>query len=213
MKSHRFCAFLDVNFKGFNPGKEQAPTRDVAKFYREFLGGDKDEEHPVPAGRVVFLANIGLKPSLDLAEHGVFAQALLDGLKGAADKEGYGPDGYVTVDELVQYMSKEVPELVRKYGKTQEEKEQRDYVFGGRTSHYELTRNPAVAPMVAERLRKFEKLAAGPTSLRRHCRRGPDASPENAEARGAAIAAERVRKAGGWQQLVRRFHGRAHQDS
>ena len=159
LKSHRFCAFLDVNFKGFNPGKEQSPDTDLAKYYREFLGGDKDEEHPLPAGRVIFLANIGLKPSLDLAEHGVFAQALLDGLKGAADKEGYGPDGYVTVDEMVQYMSKEMPELVRKYGKTREEKEQRDYVFGGRTSHYELTRNPAVAPMIAERLRKFEKLA------------------------------------------------------
>ena len=136
------------------------PDTDVAKFYREFLGGEKDEDRPVPAGRVVFLANLGLKPSLDLADHGVFAQALLDGLKGAADKEGYGPDGYVTVDELVLYMSKEVPELVRKYGKTREEKEQRDYVFGGRTSHYELTRNPAVASIVAERLRKFEKLAA-----------------------------------------------------
>ena len=25
LKSHRFCAFLDVNFKGFNAGKEPAP--------------------------------------------------------------------------------------------------------------------------------------------------------------------------------------------
>ncbi len=160
LKSHRFCAFLDVNFKGFNSGKEAAPDANLVNYYREFLGGDKDEDHPIPAGRIVFLANTRLKPSLDLAEHGVFAQVLLDGLSGAADREGYGPDGYVTVDELAEYMGKELPELVRKHGKTQEEKEQRDWVLGGRTSHFELTRNPAVTAKVTDRLQKFDKLAS-----------------------------------------------------
>ena len=39
----------------------------------------------------------------------------------------------MTVDELVEYMNKELPEQARQHGKTKEEKEQRDFVMGGRT--------------------------------------------------------------------------------
>ena len=39
-----------------------------------------------------------------------------DHVKGAADKEGYEPDGAVTVDELVEYLDKKLTELVRACG-------------------------------------------------------------------------------------------------
>jgi C-terminal peptidase prc len=158
LKSHRFVAFLDVNFKGFNPGKEPAPEINLATRYREFLG-NANEDHPAPQGRVLFLATDGLKPSLDLGNHGLFAKVLLDGFKGAADKEGYEPDGVVTVDELAEYFIKELPELARQHGKTKEEKEQRPLVLGSRGSHFELTTNPAVADKIKERLEKFAQLA------------------------------------------------------
>ena len=50
--------------------------------------------------RVLFLANSGLKRSLELKDHGVFARVLVDGLKGKADRDGYEPDGLITVGEL-----------------------------------------------------------------------------------------------------------------
>jgi C-terminal peptidase prc len=159
LKSRRFCGFLDVNFKGFKPGKDKVPEANVVNFYREFLGTPKEDEG-FPIGRILFLANYGVKPSIDLEKHGLFTQALLAGLKGAADKEGYEPDGVITVDELVEYMKKEVPALARRYGKTKEEKELRHLVLGGRGAHFELTRNPAVTAKVKERLDRFAKLAA-----------------------------------------------------
>src|SRR5260370_31100133 len=102
----------------------------------------------VPPGRVLFLANRGTKPSLQLGKHGLFAHVLIDGLKGAADKEGYEPDGVVTVDELGEYMKKEYGDQVRKLAKADEDREQQTFVLGSRSSRFELTRNPAVVAKV-----------------------------------------------------------------
>jgi C-terminal peptidase prc len=157
LKSKRFCVFLDVNFKGFNPGKSAPPEINMAALFREFLG-TQGEDHPTPPGRVLFLATNGLKPGLLLAKHGAFGQALIDGLKGAADKEGYEPDGLVTVDELIDYVSKEVHRVALEQGKTKEEKEQRPIILGSRAIHFDLTHNPAAADKVKERLEKFAKL-------------------------------------------------------
>jgi C-terminal peptidase prc len=166
MKSHRFCVFLDVNFKGFDVGKESAPDANLPNFYREFFGIKDDEaaekakgEHTSMAGRILFLANDGRVPSVQLADHGAFAKVLVDGLKGGADKEGYEPDGVVTVEELVEYVNKQLPELARTTGKTRAEKEQRDYIVGSRSAHYVITHNPAAAAKVKARLDAFEKVA------------------------------------------------------
>jgi len=64
LRSQHFVAFLDVNFKGFDIGKEQAPDPNLGNFYREFLGKD-DDKAPGSAGWF-YLANTALKPSLDL---------------------------------------------------------------------------------------------------------------------------------------------------
>jgi C-terminal peptidase prc len=160
IKSQQFCAFIDVNFKGFDGGKNAPADADPEKVYQEYFGSEKDEdEMPQKAGRVVFAANDGLAPPIDLEKHGLFAKVLLDGLKGAADKEGYEPDGVVTVDELVEYVGKTMPESIQKEGKTEEEKKEFPVILGARLTHFTLTENPAVMPKVRERLAKLAELA------------------------------------------------------
>jgi C-terminal peptidase prc len=159
LKSQRFCAFVDVDFKGFDvPGQSIAEPNLGTNPYKEFLGDDGTEDHAPQTGRVVFLATNGLSRSLDLKDHGLFAEALLEGLKGAADKDGYEPDGSVTVDEMTEYLEKKIPALAQKHGKTEEEKQQTHFVLGGRGNHFILAHNPAVAAKVRERLDKLSAL-------------------------------------------------------
>jgi C-terminal peptidase prc len=159
LRSQHFCAFVDVNFKGFT-SKESIPEPDLrTNFFREFLGDDGTEDHAAVPGRAVFLATSGLTAPLDLSKHDAFVQVIFDGLKGKADKEGYEPDGVVTVDELMEYLDKELPEQYRTHGKTDKEKESTHLVMGGRGSHFVLTHNPAVADKVAERLKKLDEMA------------------------------------------------------
>lgn len=147
-----------MNFRGFNLGaKETAPDPNLGNFYKEFMGKE-DEKAPI-ASRVVFLANNGLKPSLKLKDHGVFAHVVIDGLKGKADTEGYESDGLVTVDELAKYVRKQVGELNRKIGKTNEEKAQQAIVLEGQSSNFVIDLNPAVTKKTAARVAAFEKLA------------------------------------------------------
>src|SRR5579884_4226530 len=123
IKSQRFCVLLDVDFKGFttNDKKVAEPTLGTNP-YKEFLGTDDNEEEPAKPGRALFLANLGLARSLDLKDHGIFGESLLRGLHGAADKDGYEPDGLVTVDELTEYLEKEMREEIRIHAKTKEER-------------------------------------------------------------------------------------------
>ena len=161
LKSQRFLALMDVHLKGWeNPDKEKVAEPNPMDLYKTFLGNDEREDATPPAGRVVLLATNGLNQSLDLKDNGLFTTAVIAALKGAADKEGYEPDGLVTVDELVTALEKAVPELAREHGKTKEEKEQLHHVLGGRTNHFEISRNPALTAKVKERLDKFHKVAA-----------------------------------------------------
>jgi len=107
--SQKFVALIDVNFLGFDTGKD-APEPNLQNFYREFLGSDETKD--TSPSRVIFLPNSGVKPSLDLEQHAIFTQPLLDGLdKGKADAEGYEPDGNITVNELVKFFRKHLHEL------------------------------------------------------------------------------------------------------
>jgi C-terminal peptidase prc len=159
LKSQKFCAFIDVNFKGFDGGKDAPAEADPEKIYQEYFGNEKDEDElPQKAGRIVFAANDGLSPPLAVEKHGLFARVILDGLKGAADKEGYEPDGVVTIDELVEYVGKVMPGLIHKHGKTDDEKKEFPVILGARLNHFVLTQNPAVMPKVRERLAKLAQL-------------------------------------------------------
>ena len=145
LKSQSVAVYLDVNFKGFTPpaDKPVAEPSFAEKPFAEFrgdLGSEEGEEHT--PGRVVFLADRPTSPSLAGPDHGIFATALLAGLKGAADNDGKEADGLVTVDELAEYLNTEIPELARKYGKTEKEKEQVAIVLGSPNSHFVLSFNP-----------------------------------------------------------------------
>ena len=123
LKSEHFCAFIDVNFRGFQRRPEHVPEPTLGTSpFKEFRGVAAKEEDASAPGRVVFLATNGLSPSLDAEKHGLFTQTLLEGLKGAADKKGYEADGLVTVDELWEYVNDHMTEAARKLGKTPEEK-------------------------------------------------------------------------------------------
>jgi C-terminal peptidase prc len=152
LKSRRFCTLMEVSFASF----ESAPDVTLGKTpYREFLGDDKTEDHrPIP-GRVIFLATNGFTPSLNLPEHGLFAQALIDALKGSADKDGYESDGVVTVDELAKYLDKEMPPLGRKHLKNSDDHVPFHFVLLGQDSHFNLTKNPAAFAKSQGRLDKL----------------------------------------------------------
>ncbi len=160
LKSQRVAVFLDVNFKGYTaPGKGIAEPTLGQTPYREFLGDDGTEDHNPLTGHVVFLATTGLQPSLVLPSgEGIFTKVITDGLSGKADTEGGEPDGRVTVDELTEYIDKQLPEMARQLGKNKEEKQQLPFVLGGRANHYPLTMNPPAAEKAAAELVKFEAL-------------------------------------------------------
>jgi carboxyl-terminal processing protease len=159
LKSNHLCAFVDVDFKGFTAaGPGVADVSLGTSPYKEFLGDDGTEEKLPIHGRVVFLATNGLSESMDLKDHGLFTTAVLEGLKGAADTEGYEPDGIVTVDELSQFLEKRTRELARDNGKTKEQKQQQFYALNAVTP-FVLTTNPKAAAKAKERLEKFEAIA------------------------------------------------------
>jgi C-terminal peptidase prc len=158
LKSQRFAVLLDVNFKGFDVGKESISEPNVIGVPQTF-GLGHDEENP-SIGRVLFSATSGLRQSIDLKDQGLFTKVILEGLKGAADKEGYEPDGLVTVDELQEYLGKEMSRQLREHVKADNERLRvQPYVESGPSSNFILTRNPAVTAKVREQLAKLAQLA------------------------------------------------------
>ena len=157
VQSQRFVAMVDVHFLGFDAGKERAPDLNTQNIFPVFLSQADENKDPTPS-RVLFIAGAASKPSLDLAKHGVFAQALLDGLNGKADANGYESDGNIMVSELAKYVRKQVPELARANGKTKEEKAQKSGVLEAQTSDFVVAYNPTARALSRDRLKKFEAL-------------------------------------------------------
>jgi carboxyl-terminal processing protease len=158
MQSQRFLALVDVNFLGFDAGKESAPDPNLQNFYKEFLNQSDDPKSVAPS-RVVFLPNNGLKPSLNLDKHGIFTQALLNGLRGEADIEGYEPDGHITINEMVKHFRKELHNLAMAQGKSDDDKAQVPAVLEGQTSDFLVSLNPKAYPEAKARLEKFQQIA------------------------------------------------------
>jgi carboxyl-terminal processing protease len=158
LSSQRFVAMVDVNFMGFDAGKEKAPEPNLTNFYREFLSAGDENKDPQPS-RVIFIAGSATKPSLDLEKHGIFTSALLDGLKGKADTEGYEADGNITVAELAKHVRKAVPDLARANGVTKEQKEQKSGVLEAQQRDFVIAYNPTPHAKSMERLAKFEAMA------------------------------------------------------
>jgi C-terminal peptidase prc len=155
--SQRFVSMVDVHFLGFDPGKERAPDLNTQNIFQVFLSQGDENKDPPPS-RVLFIAGAASKPSLDLDKHGIFATALLDGLGGKADANGYESDGNIMVTELAKYVRKKVPELARANGKTKEEKEQKSGVLEAQAADFVVAYNPSARAVARDRLKKFEAL-------------------------------------------------------
>ena len=158
LASERFVAMVDVHFMGFDAGKEKAPEPNLSNFYREFLSQGDEGKDPSPS-RVAFIAGSAVKGSLDLDKHGVFAQAILDGLNDKADSFGYEADGSITVSELAKYVRKTVPDLARAAGVTKEQKEQKAGVLEAQSTDFIVAYSPQARAKALGNLKKFETLA------------------------------------------------------
>ena len=159
-KDRKICLMLDIAFKGFDAGKETLAEPSLRDVLKAVFGGDADGEQPPPQDKVVMLASIPANPPLALGDAGLFAATALEALKGAADTDGYEPDGLVVVDELVKYLETKIPAQARKLGKTVAEKEAVPFIVGEETAHFALTTNPKLTAKVGQRAAAVAKLEA-----------------------------------------------------
>lgn len=159
-KEQQLAVILDIHFKGFDAGKEAIVEPTLSDILKGVFGTDeKGEEAPLPHDRLVMLSAIPGYDPVVKGENSAFTSVLLDALRGKADVEGYEPDGFVTVDEMVKYVEKQAADAARTLGKTVKEKESIPYIVGEETSHFVITTNPDARPAVETRLRKFDELA------------------------------------------------------
>lgn len=159
-KSQRVLVMMDVHFKGYDAGKETVVEPGLREILAGLFGGEDKGEQPVAKDRVLMLGTTPAADPIQKGDHGLFAAVVLDGLKGAADQEGYEPDGLVTVDELARFVEKEMPDQQRALGKTAKEKEGEPFLVGEETSHFPVTKNPKLTADVAKRVDAVTKLGA-----------------------------------------------------
>jgi hypothetical protein len=158
VQSQRFVALLDVDYHGFDPGKEKMPRLNTTNVFRAFLKHD-DDNTAQRTGRLVLVAATPPRPSLDLDKHGVFAQTLLDGLNGKADADGDETDGNITSGELLNYVRENLPDLAQAHGKTAEQRKQQPGFFDRRTTDFIVAYNPPARGKALERLKQLDALA------------------------------------------------------
>ena len=97
--------------------------------------------------------------TIQLDKHSLFAQTLLDGMKGKADKDGYEADGVVMIGELVKYVEEELPKAARMLGKTKDEKSEAAIILRNPPTYFPIGRTPSVAPTAEKRLDRFKDIA------------------------------------------------------
>lgn len=154
VKSQRVGIILDVNFKGYNADLK-LPEFSLEKRFQEFSGvNEESDDASLPKPFVLLSATNGMQASAELADRSVYMALILEGLGGAADKYGDEADGVVTVDELVEFVGKEYTVRAKPIVKKDQ-----FVVARGRSTHFVMATNPAVAEKVAQQLKKFEELA------------------------------------------------------
>jgi len=158
-KDQRIAILMDLNFKGFDAGKETLVEPNLRDVLTGLYGGEEKGEQPAPHDKLLMLASVPIYEPLTKGDNGLFASSVLEALKGAADNEGYEPDGLVTVDELVKYVEKDMTDQARILGKTEKEKEAVPYIVGEEFSHFPITKNPKITASVEKRILALDKLA------------------------------------------------------
>jgi len=114
IEADRVVAFLDACYSGAAGGRSFTSRKTRAAGVDDaFLARLTQAK-----GRAIVTASRPAEVSLELAElgHGVFTYYLLQGLKGAADRNG---DGVVTLQELYEYLDQEVTRKARAAGGNQ----------------------------------------------------------------------------------------------
>lgn len=159
IKGQRLLFYMDVSFKGYDPGTEKLAEPNLSDVLSAIFGGEDKDDNALPQDRVFMLGSIPSQDPLSKDGHSIFSSLVLEALQGKADVEGYGPDGLVTIDELVKYLDKHLPEATRAAGTTDKEKEARPFYSGLATSHFPITKNPALTAVVETRLKKLAALA------------------------------------------------------
>ncbi|MSQ93481.1 MAG: S41 family peptidase [Gemmataceae bacterium] len=157
LKAKRFCAFIDINLTDFENAKDTVRELDLRSLAGMVMGDQDGPATKRPTGRVMVLASNGLTATLQLDKHGLFAKTLIDGMKGKADREGYEPDGAVTINELTKYLDEELPRAARQIGKTKEEKGQAAIVLRNPPTHFTVSRTPVAVKTTELRLANFAK--------------------------------------------------------
>jgi len=163
VKGQKILLLMDVTYKGYDPGMEKVAEPTLTDV-DALLFGPEDKEDSVRAqDRLMLLSGFVSSDPIAKGDRGLFASTVIDALKGAADKapynEGYESDGVVTVDELVKYLEKEIPNQAREIGKTDKEKESQAVPIGSRTSHFIITKNPAESAKAQKRIESLAALA------------------------------------------------------
>lgn len=165
VKGQKVLLMMDVAYKGFDPGMEKVAEPTLTDIDGLLFGSEDKEDSVRPQDRLMLLSGFISADPLAKGNMGLFADTVIAALKGAADSppynEGYEPDGVITVDELVKYLEKEIPNQARQIGKTDKEKEAQAVPIGSRTSHFAITKNPAETAKVLKRLEAFAALAKG----------------------------------------------------
>ena len=159
LKGQKLLYYMDVSFKGYDAGKEKLAEPNLSDILNGIFGGEDKDDNALPQDRVFMLGSIPSQDPLSKDGHSIFSSLVLEGLKGKADVEGYEPDGLVTVDELVKYLDKTLPDATRAAGTSDKEKEARPFYSGVATSHFPITRNPNETAKVEDRLKKLASLA------------------------------------------------------
>jgi uncharacterized caspase-like protein len=112
IKSNRVIFFIDSCYSGEAGGRTFSrpgfQTKDLAM-------SDRFLEELSAEGRIIFAASKPDELSLEIDElqHGLFTYYLAEGLKGKADLDD---DGVVTIDELINYVSENVPRKAQQLG-------------------------------------------------------------------------------------------------
>jgi C-terminal peptidase prc len=178
MRSRCFAAFLDVNFRAAKTSDGAVPNySSPGSLYRGLSGDDGSESRDALPGRILLLASDGRSSSVETPSNGVFAHAVVEGLRGAADgyaqgevrgkpeAERFKPDGVVTPNELLRY-------LYDRFTALTDEHASNDAELGGtyywmiNKAEFALTFQPAESEKSEKRLRRFDDLLADSAELK-----------------------------------------------